>query len=184
MADPKKHIFLSPEEYLEFEEKSSSKHEYVAGQLYAMVGASEPHNLIVGAFYTSLRMHLRGSPCRVFMSDMKVKTENAFYYPDILVSCNSRDSHAYYKTIPLLIVEVISPTTRVQDEREKRVAYQALGSLREYVLAEQDRAEVRVYRRLSDQHWELDTYPEDGVVQLSSVGLALSVQSLYEDVWR
>src|SRR6266478_3678302 len=99
---------MSVDEYLEAEKTASVRHEYVAGQIYAMAGASDAHNTIAGNFFAVLKARLRGGPCRTYMSDMKVWIEEAgvFYYPDILVTCDPEDSGEYNKTRPSLIIEV------------------------------------------------------------------------------
>ncbi|WP_149975692.1 Uma2 family endonuclease, partial [Microcystis aeruginosa] len=105
---------LTPEEYLQFEETSLIKHEYIDGQVYAMAGTTDTHNIVAGNIYTIIRNHLRGSDCRVYFADVKVRLEkrNHFYYPDILVTCDDRDREtATYKRFPKLIVEVLSDST-------------------------------------------------------------------------
>ncbi len=118
---------LTVEEYLKLEQDVEVRHEYVAGQIYAMAGASEAHNLIVTNLIAILRPHLRGSSCRTFVSDMKVKVKtqqaDIFYYPDLLVTCDSNDNKKYFKTNPNLIVEVLSDSTETTDRREKRINY-------------------------------------------------------------
>ena len=183
MSKLEKHISITPEEYLESEKYSTVKHEYVAGHVYAMVGASESHNLIAGSLYSALRAHLRGSACRVFMSDMKVRIADTFYYPDVMVTCDKTDTEPYYKSRPVLIAEVLSTTTESRDTLEKRVAYQSLRSLQEYVVVSQDKPEVRIYRR-TDMDWELEICTEEDLVKLTSIGLEVPVENLFEDVWR
>jgi Uma2 family endonuclease len=178
-----KRVSIAPEEYLAGEQHSEVKHEYVAGHLYAMVGASEPHNQVALNLATALKAHLRGGPCRVFISDMKVRVDDIFYYPDVFVSCDRADDHLYYKTRPVLVVEVVSPSTEPRDTLEKRVAYQSLASVQEYVLAAQDRIEVKVYRRAADG-WDLEVATPGDRVRLASVGLELPVEQIYEDAWR
>lgn len=179
---------LTVEEYLKFEQDSEIRHEYVAGQIYAMAGASEAHNLIVTNLIAILRPHLRGSSCRVFVSDMKVKvkTQNAdiFYYPDLLVTCDSNDNKKYFKTNPNLIVEVLSNSTETTDKREKRVNYQNIESLQEYVLVSQDEIKVEVYRKDNEGNWTVETLGKDDNLQLSSVGLTLTMADIYEDVFN
>lgn len=181
MAILRKAEWLSPEEYLAGERESDIKHEYVAGYVYAMTGASDTHNLIAGALYSALRAHLRGGPCRVFIADMKVRTAEAFYYPDVMVSCDPADTEAYYKTRPCLIIEVLSPTTERADSLEKRIAYQTLDSLQEYALVAQDRQEIMLYRRAADG-WDLITFSTGDRVEFRSVGLELPIEQVYEDV--
>ncbi|HEY9806318.1 MAG TPA: Uma2 family endonuclease, partial [Candidatus Obscuribacterales bacterium] len=102
---------LAPAAYLQMEENSSVKHEYRDGQAYAMAGASDAHVTIALNLATELRNHLRGSGCRVYISDMKARLEslNRFYYPDVMVTCDKRDRETpQYKSFPCLIVEVLS----------------------------------------------------------------------------
>ena len=112
-----------------------------------MVGASVYHNRIALALASELRSRLKGGSCDVFLSDMKLRVTDAFYYPDIMVCCDAADDDPYTKTRPIVIAEVLSPASRTIDEREKRAAYQSLLCLQEYLLLEQDRAEARLYRR-------------------------------------
>ncbi len=183
MSTLRKNVTISVEEYLEGEKWSNVKHEYVAGQLNAMVGVSEPHSLIVSNLLVALHQHLRGGPCRVFASDLKVRVADNFYYPDLFVTCDPTDNHLYYKIQPRLIIEVLSASTEARDTLEKRVAYQSLESLEEYALVRQDKAEVQVYRRIS-QGWEIESYAAGDRIEFRSVGLSLPIASVFENVWR
>ena len=177
---------ITVEEYLKLEQDAEIRHEYVAGQVYAMAGASEAHNLIVGNIFALLRPHLRGSSCRTFFSDMKVKIKtqqaDVFYYPDLLVACDPNDNKKYFKTSPNLIVEVLSDSTQTTDRREKRVNYQTIDSLQEYVLVSQDEIKVEIYRRDKNNNWTVETLNKDDDLQLNSVGLTLTMADIYEDV--
>ena len=180
---------LSVDEYLDGELHSPVRHEYVAGRVFAMTGTSRAHNLIAGNFYAALRSHLRGGACRVFMSDLKVRVQktNAFYYPDVAVTCHAADTQTHYLTHPCLVIEVLSPTTEGIDRREKLLAYQTLDSLKEYVLVNQETMQVEVYRRESNDGgaggWWVDTYNAGNeAVHLASVGLTLSMAAVYEEV--
>lgn len=175
---------LSADDYLEGELKSDIRHEYVDGEVYAMAGAGEAHNLIAGNVFSRLRVAMRGGPCRVFISDMKVRVAawNAFYYPDILAVCDSSDTQSYFKERPCLIVEVLSSSTEAIDRREKMLAYRTLTSLREYVLIAQDKRQIEVYRRDEDGAWSLETLDEGDSLHLECVGATLSLDEVYEDV--
>lgn len=175
---------LSVDEYLEAEKTASKRHEYVAGQIYAMAGASDEHNTIAGNVFARLKSALRGSPCRVYISDMKVRIELAdvFYYPDVLVTCDPQDNGRYAKARPNVIVEVTSPSTTVTDHREKLLAYQKLSSLREYVMIAQHEMRVEIYRRDKQGHWWLETYGPEHSFALESLKLEIAVADLYEDV--
>ena len=172
---------LTIEEYLNREQRSDVRHEYVEGMVYAMVGGSERHNEICLTIAATLRQHLHGKACRVFMSDMKVLTANVFYYPDVMVVCGEGDPSALYQTEPVLLAEVLSNSTEAKDRLEKLVAYQSLPSLREYVLISQDKVHVDIYRRLGDT-WQLESLSYGDTVRLVSVSLETPVEKFYEDV--
>jgi Uma2 family endonuclease len=178
--------FLTVEEYLKAEESSNIRHEYVDGEIFAMAGASEEHNLIAGNIYALFRPHLRGTPCRAFVSDMKLKVnvQNAdiFYYPDLLVTCEQSDKERYFKTRPTLIVEVLSNSTKTTDKREKRMNYQSIESLKEYVLVSQDEIKVEVYRKDTQGSWLLEILGKDDKIRLDSIDLTLTMTDIYEDV--
>lgn len=175
-------------DYLEGEAHSTVRHEFVDGEVYAMAGAGEAHNLIALNVAARLRSAVRGGPCRVFISDMKlhVAAWNAFYYPDVMVVCSPTDNHTHYKESPSVIVEVLSDSTAGIDQREKLLAYRTLASLREYVLIAQDKRQIDVYRRAPDGAWLLETLGKDDadVLQLESVGVGvgMSMAEVYEDV--
>ena len=171
-----------PEDYLSCEQHSFIKHEYINGAVYAMAGASEIHNLLAGNIFFHLFRHLRGSPCKVFMSDMKVQIKTAstecFYYPDIVVSCDTTDNHEYYKVKPVVIVEVLSDSTSRTDRGEKFYNYRQLNSLQEYLLVEQNQRYVEVYARANQ--WQVMASPE--IVTLKALDLTLSLDEVYERV--
>src|SRR5262249_54452368 len=144
----------------------------------AMVGATRAHNLIAGAFYVGLRAHLRTTACRTFMADLMLRIGDDFYYPDVLVACERADDGPYFTTHPTLIVEVLSPSTAVRDTRDKLFVYQTIPSLREYVIAEQDRRQVRVYRRL-DAAWSSAIYAGTSSLELKSVDLVVPLDEIY-----
>lgn len=180
---------LSVEEYLQRELKAQVRHEYVAGQIYAMVGASQAHNIIAGNIFALLRSHVRGSFCRAFISDMKVNikannnSSDLFYYPDVVVSYDPKDNNRYFLDSPSLICEVLSPSIQVTDKREKRLNYQTIDSLKEYVLISQDEIKVEIYRKNDLGEWTIATLRENDSLELSSVGLNLTMADIYEDAF-
>ena len=180
--------FLTVEEYLKFEQDGEIRHEYVAGQIYAMTGSSREHNLIATNLISSLRPHLRGGSCRGFVSDMKVEIQTRsqradfFYYPDVVVTCDPQDRERYFLTSPCLVIEILSPSTQATDKREKRINYQTIESLQEYVLVSQDEIKVEVYRRDDNGNWTVETLGKDDDLSLNSVGLTLTMADIYEDV--
>lgn len=175
---------LSADAYLEGELKSDLRREFVNGEVYAMAGAGEAHNLIALNVASRLRGSARGGPCRVFISAMKVRVAawNAFYYPDILVACDPSDTHSYFKERPCLIVEVLSPSTEGIDRREKLLAYRTLPSLREYVLISQDKRLIEVYRCEEGGAWSIETLGEGDLLRLECVGASMTLDEVYEDV--
>ena len=130
--------FISPQDYLlgENDRADGEKYEYVNGEIYAMAGASRGHNRVAGNFFISLSLHLKGSRCEVFQSDMKVGIETLgdtrYYYPDVQVTCEE-ETATYYNTSPCLIVEVLSDATARKDRTEKLAAYRLIPALQEYV---------------------------------------------------
>ncbi|MDJ1172936.1 Uma2 family endonuclease [Roseofilum capinflatum] len=176
---------LTIEDYLHHEDHSPIRHEYLGGHIFAMAGSSEEHNLIAGNLLAWLRPHLRGSDCRVFMSDMKVKIQDhIFYYPDLLVTCNRTDNQRYFKTQPNLIIEILSQSTESLDRREKLTNYQKLESLKEYVLVSQDKIQIEIYRQDTPGNWTVQILDADTELTLESVGLTLTMAQIYEDVFN
>jgi Uma2 family endonuclease len=176
--------YLSPETYLEGELHSEVRHEYVDGEVYAMVGASDRHGLIAGNLHSALNLRLPDR-CQVFTADMKVRIQTAerevFYYPDVLVSCDPADREPYFRERPCLIAEVLSPQTARLDRFEKFLFYQQLDALEEYLLVSQDYRGVEVFRR-ADQ-WQRTSYTE-GAIPLRSVDLAVTLDELYRRTER
>ncbi|MHB0888289.1 Uma2 family endonuclease [Acidithiobacillus sp.] len=184
MAQTASQPLLSVAEYLRGEQLSELRHEYVAGQVYAMAGASDVHGLLAGNLFAALRPHLRGGPCQLFVADMKVRLqvagEDIFYYPDLVLSCDSEDRERYWRSRPCLLVEVLSEASERIDRREKFLAYTTLPSLQEYLLIAQDRQEVTIYRRCADWHGEV---LRQGELRLDCLGgLSLPLAVIYEEV--
>ena len=177
--------WISVDDYLAGEPLGEVRHEYIGGTVYAMAGASEDHNVIALNLATALRAHLRGKRCRAFINDMKVRLQVAdddlFYYPDVMVACDPRDTHRFFKQFPRVIIEVLSPDTERTDRREKFLSYTRLETLEEYVLVAQARREVTVFRRSADWRPEVLGRPED-VLRLPSLEFELPLGLVYEDV--
>lgn len=178
-------IPLSEADYLAQEAASPLRHEYVAGAAYAMTGGSLRHNIIAGNLFALLRAHLRGTPCRVFMSDAKlhVAQQHAYYYPDVMVACElpTLNGSELVVDAPVLVVEVTSPSSEGTDRREKLWAYRTLPSLKDYVLIAQDRAEIEIHTRLGDTAWEITSLVPGDPVVLTSVELITDFTAIYEE---
>lgn len=184
MGIPERESFITVDEYIEGELQSEVRHEYIGGQVYAMSGGSEAHNVLSGNLYAALRQHFRGKPCKVFMADMKLRLsiaeDDIFYYPDLLVTCDPSDDAKYYKTKPTVLVEVLSPSTERLDRREKFLSYQRLSSLEEYVLVDQEEMRVTLFRKVNQ--WKPEHLKVGDRLALSSVDFEQSLADLYEDV--
>ncbi len=177
----KRNVKLSVAEYLEGEQYSDIRHEYERGEVVAMVGASRNHGRLVLNIALPLRQHLDESPCEVFVTDMKVHVDDCFFYPDVVVGCDADDDHDFYLERPVLIVEVLSETTAQRDRMVKRLAYQRIPTLQEYLLLEQDRLRAELYRR-GEAGWDLALYGPGEQIRLASIDLALALDHLYRGV--
>ena len=174
------------EEYLELEENSAVKHEYIDGHVYAMAGGTVDHGIIAVNAVAVLRPLLRGGPCRVYNSDVKVRLgPRRFVYPDVSVSCDERDradGRATFISHPRLVIEVLSPTTADYDRGDKFEMYRALPSLEEYVLISTEQPAVEVRSRRDDREWHRTVFGPEDEVLLPSIGVSIPIAALYEDI--
>ena len=179
-------IKLSEKEYLEGEFISEIKHEYIDGYIYAMAGASENHDLISGNIFREIGNHLKQkkSQCNVFSSDMKVRISEAsisFFYTDAMVICDKHEQDdKYYKHSPVIIVEVLSESTRKHDLTTKKLYYQNIPSLQEYVVIEQDICRIEVFRKSDD--WRSMSYFLGDEIAFESIDSTISVEDIYYHV--
>lgn len=180
MSQTQKHHNISTTEYLEGEALSDSKHELIDGDVYAMAGTSVNHERISMNISRKIGNHLETSICEPLGSDMKVKANSNFYYPDTIVDCNFDEATPYYTDSPKLIVEVLSKSTRRIDQTIKRADYLSIPSLEEYILIEQDIVDIEVVRRL--EGWQSKHYYLGDEFTLESINLALSVEDIYHRV--
>ena len=177
---------ISVREYLEGERNAKRKHEYLEGFVYAMAGASNLHNRIATNATVLLGSQLRGRPCQVFNSDTKIRVQPAqctrFYYPDASVVCQPNSKDDVFQDAPVVIIEVISESTRRTDEYEKREAYFSIESLCVYILVEQSAAIALVYRR-SNRGFVSESFTGlDAVIPLPEIECELQFNELYEKV--
>ena len=185
-ALPKPKSQITIDEYLLGEQESAIRHEFVAGDIFAMAGGSDRHNRISFNLASLLDRKLKGTDCEVFIADLKVKADNdTFYYPDVFVTCEQRPQSPYFREQPVLIIEVVSPSTRQIDRREKLKVYRLIPSLKEYVIVEQDRKHVEVHRREPDGNWTTYFFNEleqKAVVEFQSVDLSTEIGAIYDRV--
>jgi Uma2 family endonuclease len=176
---------ISVEDYLAGELRSKERHEYLGGLVYAMAGASVAHNTVSLNLASALRTHLRGGPCRVYMADLKLRLqisdEDVFYYPDVMVACDSRDTDPYSKRFPRVLIEVLSPDTEQTDRREKFLSYIQIETLEEYILVAQDKMEVTVFRRATKWRPEIVQKPDE-LLRADSLDFKLPLNLVYEGV--
>jgi Uma2 family endonuclease len=187
MAQAQRIAYISEEDYLASEELSPVKREYVDGHVFAMAGATNAHNVITLNVGVYLHAHLRGSACRAYVNDMKARIQaiNTYYYPDVMVSCGVRNPTAVFTETPVLIVEVISRSTETTDRREKLMNYRKIPTLREYVLIEQRKRCLEVYRLNDDGEWEHETIRGKRELELTSLPngtCSISLDDIYEGV--
>ena len=178
-------LLLSPEEYLEWEDRSEVRHEYIDGEVFAMAGSSDDHAAIVSNACVVLIPFVRKCGCRLFPQDVKARPKglSRYYYPDLMVTCDERDKgDRYVKRHYKLIVEVLSDSTEAFDRGRKFEDYRRSESLEEYVLIAQDRISVDVFRLNAAGRWELEGYGAGSVVELVSVGARFAIEELYLDV--
>lgn len=186
MSLPLPNTPLTAAEYLEWEATQETRSEFINGQVYAMAGGTLAHNAATLATGASLRQHLKGGPCRAFVSDVRVQVQssNSYFYPDVVVACQPTelaDPQSIALAEPKVIVEVLSPSTAAFDRGGKFAHYRLLDSLQEYVLIDPDTAQVDVFRRNAANRWEL--FPSMGAsatVELASVGWVGVVDDLLE----
>lgn len=177
---------LSCAEYLQGEEAATVKHEYLDGEVWAMVGASDAHVSIAMNLAFLLKQALKESPCRAYISDMKVNVAaaNAFFYPDVLVSCNPKDrDNRLFKQHPVFIAEVLSPGTEAFDRGAKFAAYRQLDSLQSYWLIDSRTQAIDCFRRTADNAWLLHSYTGPGdKLAIPELNLVLDFAEIYVDV--
>ncbi len=186
MTAAKRLKLVSPDDYLAGELASTTKHEYLGGVIYAMAGATNAHNLISTNVAAALHTRLRGRPCRAFNSDTKIRLrvggQTRFYYPDASVVCTPNPPTDSFQDEPVVVVEVMSASTRRLDEGEKRDAYLTLASLSNLILIEQDAPAAVVYRRAAEGFVRQAYEGLAAVVPLDEIGVSLPLADGYEAV--
>lgn len=176
---------MSADDFLVWEAGEALRHEFVAGEVFAMAGAEDRHITVAGNLYVALRQHLRGSPCKVYMADMKlhIAAANSFFYPDLMVTCSLADaSRRLVKQDARFVAEVLSPSTAAYDRGAKFSAYRALPSLEEYLLIDIDSQTCDLYRKGVDGLWVLHPSGAGSSVSLASVDITLVVSELFADL--
>jgi len=180
--------FVTPEEYLERERKAECKSEYYNGGIFAMSGVSRKHDGIAMMLQFLIAGHLRGKSCRPYSAEVRVLAQPSglYTYPDLSVVCGKpqyADSDVDTLINPILLVEVLSPSTEVYDRGQKAKLYRAIPSLQELLLVSQETYEVELYRRQPDGSWSIVSVTGlDASMELASIGYTLHLRELYEIV--
>lgn len=179
---------MTPEAYLEYERSCEVRHEFYDGELFAMAGASRKHVMIVTNTVVVLGGQLRGKPCTVFSTDLRVRVDatGLFTYPDVVIGCDTlqfADDHEDTLLNPTVIIEVLSKSTADYDRGTKFKHYRTIEELQEYVLIAQDEPRIEHYRRQPEGKWLLTTFQRlDEVVTLDSINCTLPLVEVYEKV--
>ena len=186
MATLEQPLRVSIADYLSGEENSDVKHEYLGGSVHAMAGGSNRHNAVATNAAAFLLLRRWGPPCRAFNSDTKVRIEypdhTRFYYPDAMVVCRPNPPDDHFQDHPVLVVEVISESTRRTDWGEKRDAYLTISSLRVLLFVEPETVQVTVHRRRPEGGFAMEVFAGmEAVVPLPELNTELPLSELFEN---
>jgi Uma2 family endonuclease len=175
-------------EYLAFERAAETRHEYINGGIYAMAGGTIEHGLLATNATVALANALRGRPCVVLNSDVRVRVRapstDLATYPDVTVVCGAiarADADPDALTNPVVIVEVLSDSTEAYDRGRKFASYRRIASLREYVLVSQSEQRIEVYQRVEHGPWTLNEYAPSQRIALGSIGVEIAVDDVYRN---
>jgi Uma2 family endonuclease len=175
---------MSVEEYFQLEKDDiQHRYEYADGYVYMMAGGTVNHDIIKSNIERLLWGLLRGQKCRTYSSDMKVfVSETCYYYPDVTVSCDSRNRGTQKMVLaPCIVVEVLSPGTETTDRRRKLRDYLACPTMEGYLLVDSRSTTIELYRK-EGQKWVYEMLKDEDIVQLMSIGVQFPLQAAYEDV--
>lgn len=172
---------LTLEEYLEFEEASPERHEFVAGEVFVMAGVTKRHNTISGNIVSLLHAAAKGGRCHVYFEAVKLRAaEDVIYYPDVMVICDDSDMESAIARDPCLVVEITSPSTARIDRREKLEMYRRIPSLKAYVIVEQAWRRVDRHWRDGTGEWQRDELVGEGTISVPCPETTLTLDEIYE----
>jgi Uma2 family endonuclease len=174
---------LTLAEFLAWEKQQPDRHEFYLGETYAMVGGTARHNRVILNLASRINDHLDGTACQVFAENMKVQLAEGVLYPDVMVTCGKAEAGDEQAiTDPKLVIEVLSPSTKGYDKRDKFILYRTLASLREYVLIDPVKRQVEVFTLADAGAWLLtDQTPADELT-LVSIDCKLSMALVFKGV--
>jgi Uma2 family endonuclease len=179
---------ITPQEYLIRERQASIKSEFYQGEIFAMGGGSANHSLIAANFVGEARNSLKGRPCAVFNSDLRVQVQSTglYTYPDATIVCGELlfdDDHRDTLLNPTVIVEVLSDSTEKYDRGKKSNHYRQIASLKELILIAQDRSHVERFTRQANGDWLFHEQKElTADFELKSLGISIAISELYRGV--
>lgn len=171
---------MSLDEFLAWEREQPGRYEYFDGIITMMAGGSAAHSTIALNIAQALRRELRGTGCRVFGSDMKVVANYTIRYPDVSIVCRPVGDREDHLSDPTLVIEIVSESTEREDRGRKKFDYFATPSIRQYAIVEQDERRVDLYTRTGDA-WTDEVVEGSAVLKLSSVGVEIPLDAVYED---
>ncbi len=177
---------LTEEQYLAIERAADFRSEFLNGEMFAMAGGTQQHNRLQGNLYSELHTLLRGTPCEVFSSDqrMKVSSSGFYTYPDIAVVCGPRDPANDYKDVivnPIVLCEVLSPSTESYDRGLKFQQYRTIGSLKDYILVDQNKIRIEQFTRQEGTLWNFrDHQQPDEELRIESIGVSILLNRIYD----
>jgi len=185
-TDPAVESRFDADAFLTWEAQQPEKHEYVGGEAFAMVGARREHVVVSLNLAAAFKQRLCGGPCQAYVSDLKLRVEaaDAFFYPDVMVSCDQGDQSAtLFVTQPVLIVEVLSESTEAFDRGDRFAVYRSVDSLLEYVLVYIQARRVEVFRRTPEQAWWFNEHlPGCGDCGFPALGVSIPFDTVFENV--
>ncbi len=173
---------MSLEEFVAWEERQELRYEYDGLEIRAMTGGTLAHAVIQSGLLRALGIRLRGGPCRVVGSELKVRTETSVRYPDALITCTRADSRSTFAPEPVVIFEILSKSTARLDLGAKNAEYQSIASLRVYVVLDQSAISAQVFRRDEAGEWTYAVVGAEGALDLAEVGVTVPMAEIYEDV--
>lgn len=185
MTNTAEKLLFSAEDFLQWEDQQLEKHEFIQGEVFAMGGARREHVVVAGNVFALLKQHLRSTPCQAYIADMKLRVEklDAFFYPDVMVSCHADDRQAeQYLLYPTVIIEVLSDSTEAYDRGAKFAAYRLLPSLKEYVLVEIKAQRLEIFRRTDNDDWLLHVCEASENVFLTSLEVNFNLVDVFEGI--
>ena len=183
-----KYNYISPEHYLEMERASDTKHEYYKGEVFAMSGASLPHNDIFHNVYGALTFFLKGKGCKPYGSDLRIHIpkDSLYTYPDISIICGKPQTTDIFRDNiinPSVIIEILSKSTKDYDRGSKFTLYRSINTLKEYILIDSTSISVEIFTRQEDNSWRLTEFKQQSDnFTITTINLTLYLKDIYEDV--